>query len=266
MKFKNIGIVADRSEAAQNCKQVLTDRYNFVQLNDRTGEIPKGENIDAVIAVGGDGFMLETLHNHMHDDLPVYGLNQGTIGFLLNNYSEKHLLERLDNAADSKINPIKMTCEKADGSVEDALAINEISLLRTSGQAAKLKISVDGTTHMQEMICDGILVCTPAGSSAYNYSNGGMILPIKSNLIAMTPICPFRPRRWRGALLPNRVFIEIEVLKPERRPVKAVADNYEVEDVSKVRIELDRAKEIHLLFDRGHSLEERIMREQFEVC
>jgi NAD+ kinase len=262
MKYKKIGIVADRSESAQECKKHLIEQYGFINEDDEK----QGENLNALIAVGGDGYMLQVLHNHIGDGLPVYGMNKGTIGFLLNEYSTKNLIERIENAADSKIHPLKMICECEDGSKQEALAINEVSLLRTTGQAAKIKINVDGVTHLDEMICDGVLVSTPAGSSAYNYSNGGMILPIKSNLLSMTPISPFRPRRWKGALLPNKAKIVFDVNKYWKRPVKAVADNYEVNNVKSVEVFLDESHTIHLLFDRGHSLEERIMREQFEVC
>jgi NAD+ kinase len=262
MKFKKIGITADESVAAQNAKKSLIERYGFVDVADAKSQ----KSIDALVAVGGDGFMLHTLHNHLEDDVPVYGVNKGTVGFLMNDYKEEGLIESMNNAVDSKIHPLKMKCKCADGSVKEALAINEVSILRTTGQAAKVKISVDGTTHLDELVCDGVLVSTPAGSSAYNYSNGGMILPISSNLLSLTPISPFRPRRWRGALLPNTAKVKLEVLRNWKRPVKAVADNLEVDDISEVEIVLDTSKTIHLLFDSGHSLEDRIMREMFEIC
>jgi NAD+ kinase len=262
MKYKTIGIVADNTPSAQKAKLQLSKKYKLKQVQNR----PNNKGIDALIALGGDGFMLQTLHNHIEDGVPVYGMNMGTVGFLLNNYSEKNLLERLEKARDTKIHPLKMICYSEDGSIIKASAINEVSLLRTSGQAAKLKITVDGTTHLDELVCDGVLVSTPAGSSAYNYSNGGMILPIYSNLLALTPICPFRPRRWKGAFLPNTAKVEFEVLRYWKRPAKAVADNFEVDNVIKVEIFEDTKKTIHLLFDAGHSLEERIMKEQFMVC
>ncbi len=262
MKFKKIGILADDSVAAQNAKKSLIEKYGFVDIVDTNK--PKG--IDAIVAVGGDGFMLQTLHNHMEDDIPVYGVNKGTVGFLMNDYREEGIVERMNKAVDSKMHPLKMTCKCADGSVKEALAINEVSILRTTGQAAKVKIDVDGTTHLDELVSDGVLVSTPAGSSAYNYSNGGMILPISSNLLSLTPISPFRPRRWRGALLPNTAKVKLEVLRNWKRPVKAVADNFEVDDVSVVEIQLDKSKTIHLLFDSDHTLDERIMREMFEIC
>ena len=262
MKFNKIGIVADSSTMAQNAKNHLIAKYSFTEITDKSFI----KDVDAIIAVGGDGFMLHTLHNHLEDDVPVYGINKGTVGFLMNEYSEKGLIERIENANDSKIHPLKMVCTCADGSKKEALAINEISILRTTGQAAKVQINVDDTTHLDELVCDGVLVSTPAGSSAYNYSNGGMILPISSNLLALTPISPFRPRRWRGALLPNKAKVRLDIHKFAKRPVKAVADNFEVDDVKSVEISLDTTRTIHLLFDSGHTLEERMMREMFEIC
>lgn len=262
MKYKNIGIVADSTDAAQQARQSLIKEYGFIKIIDKV--LP--ENIDAIIAVGGDGFMLQTMHDFINYKFPIYGLNKGSIGFMLNEYKEVGLLERINEAVDSRIHPLKMECKCENGEEYNALAINEVSVLRTTGQAAKLKLSVDDNNYLDELICDGVLVATPAGSSAYNYSNGGMILPIGSNLLSLTPISPFRPRRWKGALLPNKVKVDIEVLKSWKRPVKAVADNYEVKNISKVSISLDTSRTINLLFDKGHSLEERIMREQFEVC
>lgn len=262
MKFNKIGILADESVAAQNAKQHLIDKYKFIEITDKSFI----REVDAIIAVGGDGFMLHTLHNHIEDGVPVYGVNKGTVGFLMNEYSDKDLINRVNNAADSRIHPLKMKCYCVDGSVKEALAINEVSLLRTTGQAAKIKIIADDTAHLDELVCDGVLIATPAGSSAYNYSNGGMILPISSNLLTLTPISPFRPRRWRGALLPNTAKVRLEVIRHHKRPVKAVADNFEVDDVTAVDIELDKTRTIHLLFDSGQSLEDRIMREMFEIC
>ncbi len=261
MKFNKIAILADESEAAQTAKKQFIEKYSFIEITDKSNP-----NVDAIVAVGGDGFMLHTLHNHIEDGVPIYGVNKGTVGFLMNPFEDKSdIIEKLNNAVDSRIHPLKMVCKCEDGSTHEALAINEVSLLRTTGQAAKLRIMVDGTTHLDELVCDGVLVSTPAGSSAYNYSNGGMILPISSNLLSLTPISPFRPRRWRGALVPNRVSTQIEVHKYWKRPVKAVADNFEVDNVTSVTISLDTSRVIHLLFDSGHSLEDRIMREMFEI-
>jgi NAD+ kinase len=262
MKFNRIGILADDSTAAQNAKNHLIAKHKFTEIVDRSFI----KEVDVIIAVGGDGFMLHTLHNHIDDDVPIYGVNKGTVGFLMNEYSDKNLIERVNSATDSKIHPLKMVCKCADGTTKEALAINEVSLLRTTGQAAKIQINIDETVHLDELVCDGVLLSTPAGSSAYNYSNGGMILPISSNLLALTPISPFRPRRWRGALLPNTAKVRLEVHKFAKRPVKAVADNFEVDNVKSVEVGLDLTKTIHLLFDSGHTLEERIMREMFEIC
>jgi NAD+ kinase len=260
MKYKKIGIVADSSDVAQRAIKRLAKKFSRLKI------ITDSENVkgvDVILAIGGDGFMLHTLHNHIKDGIPVYGMNKGTVGFLLNEYSEADLYERLEDAKDTKIHPLKMVCTKHGGDVVEALAINEVSLLRTTGQAAKIVIKVDGTTYLNEMTCDGVLVSTPAGSSAYNYSNGGQILPINSNLLALTPISPFRPRRWSGAVLPNNAVIELEVLRYWKRPVKAVADNFEVDNVTKITITEERKYTLHLLFDKGHSLEDRIMKEQF---
>ena len=193
MKYNKLGIVADQSESSQECKKHLMEMYNLVDLQAESRS-PASSKVDALVAIGGDGFMLHTLHNHIKDGLPVYGMNKGTMGFLLNEFSMKNLDERVNEAADSKIHPLRMICECENGEKIEALAINEVSLLRTTGQAAKISINVDNSNYLREMICDGVLVSTPAGSSAYNYSNGGMILPIKSNLLPLTPISPFRPR------------------------------------------------------------------------
>jgi NAD+ kinase len=260
MKFKKIGILADSSEVAQRALKRLVKKYSRLKIIEDSTSL---KNIDAIVVLGGDGFMLHTLHNHIKDGIPIYGMNKGTVGFLLNEYSEVDLYQRLEEARDTKIHPLKMLCTKPDGEVFEALAINEVSLLRTTSQAAKIRIKIDGTTYLSEMICDGVLVATPAGSSAYNYSNGGQILPINSNLLSLTPISPFRPRRWRGAVLPHQAEIELEVLRYWKRPVKAVADNLEIENVTKIVITEEREYTIHLLFDHGHSLEDRIMREQF---
>jgi NAD+ kinase len=262
MKFSKIGILSDDSKQAQSAKHQLIEKFKFTDVSDKNNL----KNVDVLVAVGGDGFMLHTLHNHIDDGLPIYGINKGTVGFLMNDYSEVKLLEKINNAVDSRIHPLKMVCSCVDGTTKEALAINEVSILRTTGQAAKIQINVDNTTHLDELVCDGVLLATPAGSSAYNYSNGGMILPISSNLLSLTPISPFRPRRWRGALLPKSAKVRFEVLKYAKRPVKAVADNFEIDDVKSVEISLDESKVIHLLFDSGHSLEDRIMREMFEIC
>ncbi|HSF92709.1 MAG TPA: NAD kinase [Paracoccaceae bacterium] len=232
------------------------------RLAERYGHVP-AEDADVIVALGGDGFMLSTLHNTQNLPAPVYGMNQGTVGFLMNEYAEDGLLERLDAAEPAVIHPLQMVAETADGQRHEALAINEVSLYRSGPQAAKLRISIDGRTRMAELVCDGALVSTPAGSTAYNYSAHGPILPIGADVLALTPMAAFRPRRWRGALLPKSASIQFEVLNPQKRPVSAVADSTEVRDVVRVDIRSEPSISHTLLFDPGHGLEERLIREQF---
>jgi len=265
LKYKNIGIVADKSKNAQEALKALKKKYDLTKLSEAPNDAKYCQNVDVIIALGGDGFMLHTLHYYMDCGIPIYGMNRGTVGFLMNEYKEDDLSERLENAGDNIIHPLKMTAACKDGKIHEELAVNEVSLLRQTKQAAKIKVIIDGNEQIEEMVCDGVLVATPAGSSAYNFSTGGPILPIKSNLLALTPISPFRPRRWGGALLPKSACIRFEVQKQHKRPVNAVADFFEVEDVSYVEIQEDTSKRIHLLFDKGHSLEERILREQFTL-
>ncbi|MBK4215441.1 NAD kinase [Paracoccus caeni] len=244
---------ASESKLAQDALAALTRRYGQSSL----------DQAERVVALGGDGFMLQTLHAMHGRDLPVYGMNRGTVGFLMNHYHEETLPERLAAAEETVINPLWMQARCADGSVQEALAINEVSLLREGPQAAKLRVHVDGKLRMEELVCDGALVATPAGSTAYNYSAHGPILPINSEVLALTAIAPFRPRRWRGALLPKDAHVVIEVMNPERRPVMADADSRSVRHV--VSVEIRSATDIRhrLLFDSGHGLEERLLREQF---
>ncbi len=218
---------------------------------------------DVIVALGGDGCMLDTLRRRFSDPRPVYGMNQGTIGFLMNDYREDKLMERLDRAERAVIYPLRMKTRTVDGEVSDNLAINEVSLLRQSSQTAKLQITIDGRVRMSSLSCDGVLVATPAGSTAYNLSAHGPILPIGANLLALTPISPFRPRRWRGALLRHNATVQIDVHTPTLRPVAASADNQEVRHVESVTITEDRNKPLVMLFDEGHALEERILQEQF---
>ena len=234
----------------------------LTRLVDRYGAVPE-DQADVIVALGGDGFMLATLHRTQDLAAPVYGMNRGTVGFLMNEYREDDLLARLHDAEDAVLNPLAMRATCADGSVHEALAINEVSLLRQGPQAARLRISVDGRLRMAELVCDGALVSTPAGSTAYNYSAHGPILPIRSDVLALTAIAPFRPRRWRGALLPKTAQVLIEVEEPDKRPVMADADSRSVRDV--VRVEIRSAPEIEhrILFDPGHGLEERLIQEQF---
>ncbi len=221
------------------------------------------EEADVIVALGGDGLMLQCLHQHMKSNTPIYGMNRGSVGFLMNEYDEAGLPERLAAAEMTKIHPLVMRARDINGDELSRLAINEVHLFRRTHQAAKLRIAVDDKTRMAELISDGVLVATPAGSTAYNLSVQGPILPIEAPLLALTPISPFRPRRWRGALLSNRAKIQIDVLEPEKRPVSAVADHDEVPSVITVWIEEARDIDLLMMFDPGHNLDERILSEQF---
>lgn len=254
MKYKNIACVFDDSPKAQEAFKYLSNNYNFV-TNIADAQI--------LVALGGDGFMLHTMHQYMDLDIGFYGMNCGTIGFLLNSFKEADLLNSINDAKIAYINPLYMKVTKMDGSIKEALAINEVSMLRQSKQAATIKITIDGHVRMQELMADGVLVATPAGSTAYNFSVHGPILPLESNLLAVTPISPFRPRRWRGALLPCDANVLIEVLNAKKRPVTAVADFNEVTNARQVEIYSLKNKKLRLLFDKDHSLEERIISEQF---
>mgnify|MGYP003113703702 CR=1 FL=1 len=238
---------------AQRAKQNLVGRYGQTEV----------ENADVVIALGGDGWMLETLRDRFSDRLPVYGMHRGTIGFLMNEYSPDDLPKRVDEAERAIIYPLEMTAIRTDGEQVKRLAINEISLIRQSAQTAKLRIVVDGKERLDQLACDGVLLSTPAGSTAYNLSAHGPILPIGSNLLALTPISPFRPRRWRGALLKHDAVVRFENLDSERRKVAASADTQEVSDVKTVEIRENRQMPLTLLFDEGRALDERILQEQF---
>lgn len=231
-------------------------------LEARYGQSPVS-GADAIIVLGGDGIMLQTLHDTMDTGIPVYGMNRGSVGFLMNEYREDGLRERLADALSETLHPLKMTAVTVEGRTETALAINEVSLLRQSYQAAKLRISIDGKIRLEELICDGIMVATPAGSTAYNLSAHGPILPIDAQLLALTPVSAFRPRRWRGALVPARATVLFEVLEPDKRPVNAVADHYEVKSVVSVSVKESARSAATLLFDANHSWEERILTEQF---
>ncbi len=252
-QFDKIAFVASDTPEAQEALQTLAGRY---------GNAAAGE-ADAIVALGGDGLMLQTMHRHLNSRIPIYGMNRGSVGFLLNDYREDSLKERLQAAEITVIHPLRMTAHDKYGSEHEALAINEVSLFRQIYQAAKLRIAVDGTTRLDELICDGVLVSTPAGSTAYNLSAHGPILPINAPLLALTPISPFRPRRWRGALLPNDAHVTIDVLEPDKRPVSAVADHTEFRDVAKVEVKEESGIDIFMLFDPGHTLAERILSEQF---
>ncbi|MFT7105891.1 MAG: NAD+ kinase [Yoonia sp.] len=232
------------------------------ELSAAHGNVPQAE-ADVIVALGGDGFMLQTLHATQGFDVPVYGMNRGTVGFLMNEFHEDDLAVRLDEAEEEVINPLTMTALTVDGVMHDALAINEVSLLRAGPQAAKLRITVDGKLRMNELVCDGALLATPAGSTAYNYSAHGPILPIGSDVLALTAMSAFRPRRWRGALLQKSAVVRFDVIDPQKRPVMADADGSSVRDVVSVEIRSEPAVRHRILFDPGHGLEERLIREQF---
>jgi NAD+ kinase len=233
----------------------------LARLRERYGEAG-AQAPDIVVALGGDGFMLQTLHDHLGSGVPIYGMNLGSVGFLMNEYREDDLPARLEAAVPARVHPLRMTAVSSAGTT-NVLAFNEVSLFRQTRQTAKLRIILDGKVRLQELICDGILLSTPAGSTAYNLSAHGPILPIDAALLAMTPLSPFRPRRWRGALLPHHAKVRFEILEPAKRPVSAVADDQEVRDVSRVDVAEDRGVAVTMLFDAGHSLDERILREQF---
>ena len=248
-----IAFCASDAPLAQAARETLTRRYGDHAV---TGA-------DVIVALGGDGFMLQTLHRTEENPAPVYGMNRGTVGFLMNEYSDHGLEERLQAAEEAVINPLSMRATTRDGTLHEALAINEVSLLRAGPQAARLRISVDGKLRMAELVCDGALVATPAGSTAYNYSAHGPILPIGSDVLALTAMAAFRPRRWRGALLPKTAQVTFDVLDPEKRPVMAEADSRAVRDVVQVDIRSEPSITHRVLFDPGHGLEERLIREQF---
>ena len=250
---KKLAFVASRGPKAREARDDLVARY---------GQVPEAE-ADVIVALGGDGFMLATLHRTQALHAPVYGMNRGTVGFLMNEYHDVDLMERVAAAEVALINPLAMRATRADGKVTEALAINEVSLLRAGPQAAKLKITVDGKVRMEELVCDGALLATPAGSTAYNLSAHGPILPIGAGLLALTPVSAFRPRRWKGALLRRDAHVRIDVIAPILRPVAAAADNQEVRDIAHITVTEDRSKPLTMLFDPGHALDERILREQF---
>jgi NAD+ kinase len=252
-RYEKIAFVASAGAEAQAALAQLTALYGNHDPADA----------DVVVALGGDGLMLQTLHQHMRSGKPIYGMHRGTVGFLMNEFSSDDLRARLSAARETLIHPLLMRATDIRGIIHIHHAINEVALFRQTHQAARLRILVDDHERMPELIADGILVATPAGSTAYNLSAQGPILPINAALLALTPISPFRPRRWRGALLPNTAFVVIEVLEGEKRPVAAVADHDEAREVRRVEVLSDKTISMRMLFDPGHSLEERILREQF---
>jgi NAD+ kinase len=250
---ERIAFVASTAPEAEQAREALIRRYGDVEP----------ANADVIVALGGDGLMLKTLHDFMRSGKPIYGMHRGTVGFLMNEYREDGLADRLARAETTIIHPLLMRAVAEDGEIHEHHAINEVSLFRQTYQASRLRILVDGQERLAELIADGVLLSTPAGSTAYNLSAQGPILPIGASLLALTPISPFRPRRWRGALLPDKANVTIEVLESGKRPAAAVADHDEVRHVARVDIRMDRSIVMRMLFDPGHSLDERILREQF---
>ncbi|AXV15072.1 NAD kinase [Neorhizobium sp. SOG26] len=250
---QTLSFIASTAPEAQMALEELVRLY---------GNVPPAD-ADILVALGGDGFMLQTLHETINTDKCVYGMNCGSVGFLMNDYRADGLHERIAHAVENEFHPLKMTTTNEDGSTSTALAINEVYLFRQSYQAAKLRVVIDGHTRLEELICDGLMIATPAGSTAYNLSAHGPILPLEAPLLAMTPVSAFRPRRWRGALLPNHVCVDLEILEPEKRPVNAVADNAEVKSVLHVRVAQCTDVTARLLSDPDHSWSDRILAEQF---
>ena len=253
MAFERISFKWADTPAAENAAETLISRYGNHDMDDA----------DVIVALGGDGFMLSMLHEYLERGMPIYGMNKGTIGFLMNQFQEEDLLARINEATLAEIHPLRMVAEPESGGKQEALAINEVSLLRQTRQAAKIRISIDGRVRMEELICDGLLLSTPAGSTAYNLSAHGPILPLSAGVLALTPISAFRPRRWRGALLPKEAEVSFEVRELYKRPVSAVADTFEVRHVKRVTVSEAKDVAMRLLFDSEHSLEERILNEQF---
>ncbi len=252
-RFSTIAFVASPTPEAEAAAASLTAQYCNVDP----------EAADVIVALGGDGLMLRTLHRFMGTGKPIYGMNKGSIGFLMNEFRADKLLERLGKAHRSVAHPLLMEVSDTGGAEHRAYAINEVHMLRQSHQTAKLRVEIDGHVRLAELIADGLLVATPAGSTAYNLSVDGPILPLNAPLLALTPISAFRPRRWRGALLPNKATITVTVIEPEHRPVSAVADHAEFRNVRRVSASMDGSIDLVMLHDPGHSLDERILREQF---
>ncbi len=248
-----VHFVAAETPKAEKARDYLEQRYG----NHDPAEA------DIIVALGGDGTILRSLHRFMGCKAPIYGMNLGAVGFLMNQYSPDNLLERLERARPTSLHPLRMTARQVSGEIIDALAINEVSLLREARQSAKIRISINGVLRLEELICDGVLLSTPAGSTAYNLSAHGPIIPTGAGLLALTPISAFRPRRWRGALLPREAVVTWEVLEQDKRPVSATADYTEVRDVKDVLVKEERSLTLNILFDPGHDLEDRIINEQF---
>ncbi len=257
MTFTRIACIADENPKAQAALKEIKKHFTLSPLTKRRG------SAQVVIVLGGDGFMLQCLHKYMKLKLPFYGINCGTVGFLMNQHNVENLMERINNSRPSTLYPFHMYARKTNGKEVQALAFNEVSLFRQGRQAAKIRVSVDHVVRLKELTCDGILLATPAGSTAYNFSAGGPIIPHGANVIALTPLVPFRPRRWRGALLPHSASVSFNILESNKRPVNAVADFTEFTDVAEVMVSEQRKSGVSLLFDPEHNLEERIIKEQF---
>ena len=255
MKYDKIALVASPSAEAQRALWALRKRFGSVS--------PR--QADLIVAIGGDGFMLDTLHRFIDRGIPIYGLHRGTVGFLMNRDSSRSLEQRIETAVPTILHPLRMKARTRGHALKQALAINEVSLLRQSRLAAKIRVTVDGKERLSELVCDGALVATPAGSTAYNLSAHGPIIPIGAGILALTPISAFRPRLWRGALLPHTAVVSFHVLQPTSRPVSATADHTEVRDVLDVEISEARDVSLTLLFDPEHNLEERILNAQFRA-
>jgi NAD+ kinase len=249
----HIAFVASDTSVAQQARRKLVERY---------GDVP-ADQAELIVALGGDGFMLRTLHAHRALDVPVYGMKLGRVGFLMNKHRLEELPERVARAHAAVLFPLEMLATDARGEVRRALAFNEVSLLRQSNQAAHIEVRLNETVKLPNLVCDGVMVATPAGSTAYNLSAHGPILPLDANVLALTPISPFRPRRWRGAILPHRTCVSLRVLDPGKRPVSATADFHEVRDVREVQVRQSTEQGVRLLFDPEHNLEQRILDEQF---
>ncbi len=255
MQYKKICFLSSGSPKSKEAYDLLVNKYGEHKIDEA----------DVIVTLGGDGFLLEVLHNYPDLKKPVFGMNRGTLGFLLNEFGSDNLLERINNSTDVHLCPIRMEATNLNGEKQQLMAYNEVSVIRYSAQSANLKVSVNGTTAIDMLSCDGILVSTPAGSTAYNLSAHGPIVPLNSNLLALTPVSPFRPRRWKGALLPNDSMIEIENLDPVKRPIGAAADSREAKNAVHIKVWQNELDKRHLLFDSSQSLEDRIMHEQFNT-
>jgi NAD+ kinase len=255
LSTQGIGLLSSHTDVARAAEAMLRKRFTFAPI----------ESASTLVALGGDGFMLQTLHRMLEEDrsIPVFGMNRGTVGFLMNEWRIDRLSERIAAAKAIRVAPLQMKATTVSGQVFTYAAINEVSLLRETRQTAKIEISVNGRVALPELACDGVLVATPAGSTAYNLSAHGPILPLAAKMLALTPISPFRPRRWSGAILPDDTAVCFSILEAENRPVSAVADQIEVRDVARVEVRLDRERSLTLLFDPEHALDERIAMEQF---